>query len=198
MRVYLATANLGKAKEIAAVFAGSALEVVPFDGYRPVAEDAPDYLGNALLKARALAARLRSDGFAAASLADDSGLEVDALGGKPGVYSARFGGEGIGWPRRRQLLLEALEGVPPQRRGAAFVCTLVMVEANGDPLTAVGRVAGTIAQREQGDGGFGYDPLFFYPPRGATFAELSEAEKNGVSHRRAAADALLEALRRRG
>jgi XTP/dITP diphosphohydrolase len=130
-------------------------------------------------------------------LADDSGLEVDALEGKPGVYSARYGGTDIGWPERRAALLAEVRGVPPYRRAARFVCALALIEPGREPIVVTGHVTGYLLEVESGAGGFGYDPLFFHPPSGRSFAALSEKEKNAVSHRRRAADALLAALRSR-
>ena len=100
-------------------------------------------------------------------LADDSGLEVDALEGRPGIYSARYGGADIGWPERRAALLEELRGVPPYRRTARFVCALALLEPGREPVAVTGHVNGYLLEVESGAGGFGYDPFFFYPPRGA-------------------------------
>jgi XTP/dITP diphosphohydrolase len=130
-------------------------------------------------------------------LADDSGLEVDALGGRPGVLSARYGGSEIPWPQRRALLLSELAAVPEGGRTARFVCVLALIFPGGDLLTPTGAVEGFIAASERGSGGFGYDPLFFFPPGGGTFAQLSQEEKNRVSHRRRAAEQLLAAVRAR-
>jgi len=193
VKVYLATRNPGKLRELKAIFAGS-LQPASYRKYAAVAEDAESYAGNALLKARSLAASLEAAGISACALADDSGLEVDALGGRPGVHSARYGGARIGWPERRAALLEELRGVPPYRRGARFVCALAFVAPGREPVVVRGEVGGYILEAESGSGGFGYDALFFHPPSGRSFASLSEKEKNAVSHRRRAADALLAAL----
>ena len=161
-------------------------------------EDSNSYLGNALLKARALQAQLKDEGVEAAVLADDSGLEVDILGGRPGVFSARYAGNDITWPQRRAVLLGELDGVPEDRRTARFVSVMALVVPSGEPHVAIGSVDGRITTAETGDRGFGYDPVFFYPPFERTFAQLDPKEKNGVSHRKHAADALLASLRRRG
>ena len=181
----LATMNRGKARELAEL-----LGDVPFD-VRVLAEHsgavAPEeteatYQGNALLKARA-AARLSG----AWALGDDSGLEVDALGGAPGLRSARYGGPGLGDAGRCALLLDALRDVPDERRTARFRCVIAIVDPEGRESVVEGVADGTITRAPRGTGGFGYDPLFYYPPLGRTFGELSDDEKAGVSHRARAA-----------
>jgi len=198
MKVYLASRNAGKVRELKQIFAKSALSLGTYRKYADVLEVAGSYTGNAMLKAQSLAASLTHAGIEAGVLADDSGLEVEALGGRPGVYSARFGGPELDWPQRREALLEELRGFPPYRRAARFVCALVFIEPGREPLVASGSVGGYILEAESGSGGFGYDALFLYPPLGRSFAMLSEKEKNAVSHRRRAADALLAMLRERG
>jgi XTP/dITP diphosphohydrolase len=136
------------------------------------------YADNARAKARAVA---RAAG--ALALADDSGLEVDALGGGPGVSSARFGGPGLDDAGRCRALLAALAGVPAGRRTARFRCVVALADPAGREAQAEGVVEGLILEAPRGAGGFGYDPLFLYPPAGATFAELTEEAKNRVSHR---------------
>jgi XTP/dITP diphosphohydrolase len=128
-------------------------------------------------------------------LADDSGLEVDALDGRPGVFSARYAGAESSWTQRRAALLEELRDVPEERRTARFVCVMAMIVPSGKPHVALGTVEGRITTREIGEGGFGYDPIFFYPPLERTFAQLTAQEKNAVSHRRRAAAVLLDSLR---
>ncbi|MGA8533218.1 MAG: RdgB/HAM1 family non-canonical purine NTP pyrophosphatase [Candidatus Tumulicola sp.] len=196
MKAYVATKNSGKLAEMRAIFAGSPLELDVYEAYANVVEDADSYVGNALLKARALAQQLAAAGIGAAAIADDSGLEVDALGGRPGVYSARYGGADASWTQRRARLLNEMHGLPDPKRGARFVSAMALVLPGGAELTSLGTVAGRIGTEAFGAGGFGYDPLFYYVPRGCTFAELSPAEKNAVSHRRAAAEELLQLLRR--
>jgi XTP/dITP diphosphohydrolase len=197
VKTYLATSNAGKVRELKVMFARSPLQLVVPRKYAAAVEDASSYIGNAMLKAQALAADLHKRHVAAAVLADDSGLEVDALEGRPAVESARYGGSEIEWSERRAALLAELRGVPPYRRTARFVCVLTLLEPHREPITARGEVNGYILEAESGTGGFGYDPLFFYPPLGRSFAALSEKEKNSVSHRRRAADALLALLRER-
>jgi XTP/dITP diphosphohydrolase len=186
-RLVLATLNPGKARELAALlgdvpFAVGALAEVP--GARLPAETEPTYAGNALLKARA-AARL----VGALALADDSGLEVDALGGAPGVLSARFGGPGLDDAGRCALLLARLAAVPPGERTARFRCVIALADPRGWERVVEGTVEGVIAAAPRGSGGFGYDPIFLYPPLGRTFAELAPEDKARVSHRAVAARA---------
>lgn len=141
-------------------------------------ETGETYAANALLKARAAA---RLTGILA--LGDDSGLEVDALGCGPGVRSARFGGAGLNDAGRCRRLLDALQGVPAAGRRARFRCVIALVDPAGPEHLVEGIADGVILDAPRGDRGFGYDPLFFFPPLGRTFAELSEEEKAGVSHR---------------
>jgi XTP/dITP diphosphohydrolase len=188
----LATLNPAKGRELAALLgpvgAGHASVPVelPFDirqlaewpGATLPEETGASYAANALLKARAAA---RQAG--ALALADDSGLEVDALGGAPGLRSARYGGPGLDDAARCQRLLEALTDVPAPRRTARFRCVIALVDPAGPEHLLEGTAEGVILDAPRGRGGFGYDPLFFYPPLGRTFAELSEGEKAAVSHR---------------
>jgi XTP/dITP diphosphohydrolase len=195
MKTYLASTNAGKLRELEAILTDSELELVTYPEYRETAEDAPSYIGNAILKARALAEQLREAGVEAAVLADDSGIEVDALGGRPGLRSARYAGPESGWPQRRALLLSELQGVPDLLRTARFICVMALLVPGHELLTSLGVVEGYILGAERGNGGFGYDPLFLYPAAGRSFAELDPPQKNAVSHRRRAAEALLAALR---
>jgi len=194
MKVFVATKNSGKLAEMRAIFAGSVLELETYDRYTDVDETADDYIGNARLKARALYEQLQEAGIAAAVLADDSGLEVDALGGRPGVLSARYAGKNVSWHERRQHLLRELENVSNDQRGGAFMCTFVLIMSNGTEIDAVGTLPGMIAPKEHGDSGFGYDPIFIPKGENRTFGEFSFDEKNAVSHRRRAADNLLAKL----
>jgi len=180
----VATLNRAKGREIAEILADLPYEVrvlADVPGAALPEETERTYRGNALLKARAAA---RQSGMLA--LADDSGIEVDALGGEPGVLSARFGGPGLDDRGRTALLLERLRGVPPERRTARFRCVIAIVAPDGAAQVVEGTAEGVIAEAPRGAGGFGYDPVFFYPPLGRTFGELSEAEKARVSHRGAA------------
>jgi XTP/dITP diphosphohydrolase len=153
-------------------------------------ETGDSYAANALLKARAAA---RQTGCLA--LGDDSGLEVDALGGSPGLHSARFGGPGLDDAGRCARLLAALEGVDEPRRGARFRCVIALVDPGASEHLVEGVAEGVILTAPRGRGGFGYDPLFYYPPLGRTFAELADEEKALVSHRGRAVQAVRRLLR---
>jgi XTP/dITP diphosphohydrolase len=197
LRTFVATKNRGKLREMREIFAGSTLELETYESYRDVDETADTYEGNASLKAAALHEQLRAVGIHAAVLADDSGLEVAALDGRPGIYSARYGAIDLEWSRRRALLLRELEGVEPDRRQARFVSALAFVSGAGELRVVRGTVEGTIALAEAGERGFGYDPIFYYPPKDRTFAQLAPDEKNAISHRQHAAERLLAVLQER-
>jgi XTP/dITP diphosphohydrolase len=184
-RLVVASLNRSKVRELIALLGDLPYRVVPLvdvPGATLPDETATTYEGNALLKARAVAA-LDAD----VALADDSGLEVDALGGAPGVHSARFGGSGLDDAGRTALLLDRLRGIPPERRTARFRSVIAVVVRSGSAQTVEGVVEGIITDAPRGTGGFGYDPVFFHPGLGRTFGELSESEKSGVSHRALAA-----------
>ncbi len=177
----LATLNRAKGRELAALLGDLPVEVRTlgdFPGATLPEETEDSYRGNALLKARA-AAKLAG----AWALADDSGIEVDALAGAPGVRSARYGGPGLDDAGRCALLLEALRGVPPERRTARFRCVVAVVDPAGREWLAEGVAEGVIAEAPRGAHGFGYDPIFFYPSLGRTFAELPPEDKARVDHR---------------
>lgn len=195
IKTYVATKNLGKLGEMRTIFTGSELELDTYPLYAQAPEDEPSYAGNAQSKARMLWEQLREADVHGAVLADDSGVEVAALGGRPGVLSARYGGPGATWPQRREKLLEELANVPADGRAAKFCCAMMLILESGEAFTGYGEVEGVIAGEEQGRFGFGYDPLFFYPPANSTFAQMPEDEKDRVSHRRRAAEALLESYR---
>ena len=155
------------------------LNLSDFAGLSLPPEGASSYAENALGKARAVAAATGE-----MALADDSGIEVDALGGGPGVLSARYGGAGLSDSERCEVMLRELASVPRERRTARFRCLIAIVcPRSGRETTLEGVVEGILLGASRGDGGFGYDPLFFYPPLGRGFAELSAEEKNLVSHR---------------
>jgi XTP/dITP diphosphohydrolase len=184
-RLIVASLNRAKVRELIALLGDIPYRIVPLadvPGATLPEETAATYEGNALLKARAVSP-LGGD----VALADDSGLEVDALGGAPGVRSARFGGAGLDDAGRTALLLERLRGIPLERRTARFRCVIAVVEREGPARTVEGVVEGVITGAPRGTGGFGYDPVFFHPGLGRTFGELSEAEKSDVSHRALAA-----------
>lgn len=194
MRVYVATKNPGKLREMEQLFAGSPLELTTYPEYRDPVEGDASYAHNAALKARALREQLLAAGIRAAVLADDSGLEVAALGGRPGVMTAYYGGDGLTWAERRRALLEEMERLGARDRRARFVCALHFIDAEGRETAGFGLVDGEIAPEERGEVGFSFDPIFLYPPAGRTFAELSAEAKNRVSHRAYAARRLLSAM----
>jgi XTP/dITP diphosphohydrolase len=187
MRLWCATGNPGKLREfrMAAQHAPVEIELLPlFRDLPACVEDGATFEENAILKARHYGRHASGLLFA-----DDSGLEVDALGGAPGVYSARFSGPHATDAANNRLLLERLQGV--ENRTARFVCVIALVE--GDAVRGIyrGTVEGRILEEPQGNEGFGYDPLFFYPPFGCTFGEASDEQKFSASHR---GKALLEML----
>ncbi len=195
-RIFLASTNAGKRAEFAALLAVHDLELGPTIDYPEVEENAADYLGNAALKAEALHRELRRRGIAALVIADDSGLEIDALDGAPGIRSARYGGPDLTWPQRRALMLAELRSVPESLRGARFYCALVGVDDAGERYYGVGETRGRILAGERGERGFGYDPLFLPEGASKSFAEMSAAEKARTSHRARALQAFVTALRR--
>jgi XTP/dITP diphosphohydrolase len=177
----LATLNPAKGRELVALVGSVPFEIrmlADIPGARLPEETGKTYAENALVKAR-IAAELTGD----LALGDDSGLEVDALDGAPGLYTARFGGPGLDDRGRWALLLERLRGVPPARRTARFRCVIALAGGGRAEQVVEGIAEGVIAEAPRGDAGFGYDPVFFYPPLGRTFGELSDAEKARVSHR---------------
>lgn len=193
-KLVLATANPHKTEEIRAVLGPLDIEVVPRPVEVPDVEEDSDTLeGNALLKATAIA---KATGLTA--LADDTGLFVDALAGRPGVTSARYAGEGASYDDNVHKLLGELEGVPFAARTAHFRTVMVVAYASGEHFSVEGVLDGVIAEAPRGEGGFGYDPVFIVDSATKrTLAELSLGEKNQISHRGIALRALVEALAHR-
>lgn len=194
MKLVLATRNRGKIKELSALLAPLGYEVVSledFPGVPEVPEDGATFAENAVKKATAVA---RHTGHLV--LADDSGLEVDCLGGAPGVLSARFAGEHGNDRANNEKLLALLAGVPTEKRTARFRCVVAVATPAGEVWTAEGSCEGIIADAPRGEGGFGYDPLFYVPELGKTFAELEPEVKNRLSHRARALAGAWEILAR--
>jgi XTP/dITP diphosphohydrolase len=194
MRIILATFNRDKVRELSALLAGRPIEVgglFDLPGASAPAETGATALDNALIKAR-YAHRLTG----LTCLADDTALEVDALGGKPGIYAARLAGPGATYADNLRRLLEILTGVEPTRRTARFRSVCVACLENGDEIHGEGVLEGRITESPRGAHGFGYDPVFEVDGLGRTLAELSAVEKNRVSHRARAVEALLAGLRR--
>lgn len=194
-KLLIATRNPGKMREYRQLLRDVPYTLVSLDDLgitEEVAETGESFEENARLKARAYAAR-----SGLLTLADDSGLEVDALGGDPGIHSARYGGDPDASDHDRVvLLLQRLEGVPWEQRAARFRCVIALASPNEEGVAVVGAVAGMIQYEPQGEGGFGYDPVFYLPSYGQTTAQLSLEEKNRISHRAEAARKAVTELKR--
>ncbi len=193
-KIVLATANWGKLREIEALLSGLDVSLASVSEYKnlpTIVEDGDSFFANAFKKAR-----LVCDATGEAALADDSGLVVDFLGGAPGVFSARYAGEGATDDENNRKLLAAMKGVPKGKRGCAFRCVLVLCFLNGEHITCEGTWRGEVAEAPAGSGGFGYDPIVYLPERGLTVAQLDPAEKNRLSHRAQALAKLREELLR--
>ena len=190
MKFVLASQNKHKLEEMQAILSAHGVEAVlqsDLGLHVDVEETGDTFAENALLKAKAV---MEASGLPA--IADDSGLCVECLNGAPGVYSARYGGEGLSDEERYRILLENMRG--QMTRAAKFVSVITCCFPNGDVLTARGECPGSIAYAPMGEGGFGYDPVFFVPELKKTFAQLSAEEKNAISHRGKALEAFKEKL----
>ncbi|MEA4970198.1 MAG: RdgB/HAM1 family non-canonical purine NTP pyrophosphatase [Candidatus Pelethousia sp.] len=194
MRLIIASNNAHKVREIKEILGGFFTDIrtlreagIDID----VVEDGDTFEANALKKATEILA-VCSD--ADAALSDDSGLMVDALGGAPGIYSARYAGEGHDDVANNAKLLADMANVADDARGCRFVSAVALARRGKEPLVVRGEAVGRLLRAPRGQGGFGYDPLFFYPPLGKAFGELGAEEKNGVSHRKRALEALYAAL----
>lgn len=192
-KIVLATNNQGKVKELQELLASAGFNVVAQSEYQvPDADETGlTFIENAIIKARHTA---ELTGLPA--IADDSGLAVDALGGAPGIYSARYSGEGATDQKNNQKLLEALSNVPPEKRTAYFYCALVFMRHANDPtpIICLGKWNGTILNAPSGQGGFGYDPLFYVPELGCSAADLTREHKSKISHRGQALTELMKKL----
>ena len=192
--IVIASSNKGKLAEFDELFSNFNIEIIPQNNLKvpDAVEDGLSFIENAIIKARNACAYTSLP-----SIADDSGLEVDALSGAPGIYSARFSenehGQRMGDTANNMKLLSMLEGVDSSLRGAQFVCALAFMRSSNDPspVVCVARWRGIILENTRGDGGFGYDPLFYLPEYGCTSAELSSKLKNQLSHRGQALKILL-------
>src|ERR1700730_9806064 len=181
----LATTNRHKLEEFCSIFSDipfRLLSLSDIHAQMDVEETGTTFAENAELKALAYA---KITGML--TLSDDSGLEIDALGGAPGVYSARFAGAGTSYEERFRIILEQLRGLPMEQRPARFRCAITLAEPSGYFRTVEGTIEGRIAEAPRGNHGFGYDPIFYVPELGKTFAESSSAQKNSISHRGRAA-----------
>lgn len=181
MKILLATQNEGKAQELRELLSDEDIEVLSLrdiEDWEEVEETGSTFAENAALKAQAAAEKT-----GLISMADDSGLEIDALDGAPGVYSARYAGEPKDDEANIDKVLSLLEDVPDDKRSGRFRCALVVATPEGEQHTTEGTVEGKILRQRRGNSGFGYDPIFFVPDFGRTMAELSLAQKNKLSHR---------------
>ena len=193
MKLLIASNNAHKVREIEEILTGYFDEMVTMREAGldiDVVEDGKTFRENAVKKATEI---LEKSGFDA-TLADDTGLCVDALGGAPGVYSARYAGEAHDTAANNALLMENMKDVPDGERTCRFTCCVALARRGRPVLVVEGKAEGLLLRAPVGENGFGYDPYFFYPPLGKSFAELTAQEKNSVSHRRAALDALRKAL----
>ena len=195
-KIVLATSNQGKVKEMADVLGQFGFEVIAQSefGIESPEETGLTFVENALIKARCAA---KLTGLPA--IADDSGLAVDALGGEPGLYSARYAGTDGDDVANRQKLLAEMASITDEKRDAKFVSCIVFLRHETDPTPkiALGECFGQILREEKGTNGFGYDPLFYYPPKNCTFAELETAEKKQISHRAIALKSLQQQLNKK-
>ena len=193
-RIVFATGNAGKIKEIRMIMEDTGMEVISMKdaGIRvDIEENGQSYEENALIKARAVAAFTKD-----IVMADDSGLEIDYLNKEPGIYSARYLGEDTPYSVKNANLINRLEGVPDEERTARFVCAIAAVLPVGRELTTLATIEGRIGYEEKGANGFGYDPIFYVPRFDKTTAELTEEEKNQVSHRGKALQLMKEELKK--
>ena len=193
-KLILATSNKDKAREIAEILSDTPFVVSTMkeEGFDPdIVEDGKTFEENALIKARAVHALAQN----AYVMADDSGLCIDALDGAPGIYSARFCGEDSTYPEKFAKIFEMLKDVPEEKRTAKFVCSIAVVRPDGSEFTVRGEVCGVLHEKPMGDGGFGYDPIFYVPEFGMTTAQMTKEQKNSISHRGQASRAMAERLR---
>lgn len=194
-QIIFATGNEGKMKEIRMILEELKCPVVSMREAgieADIVEDGQTFEENAIIKARAIAQQTDS-----VVLADDSGLVIDYLNGEPGIYSARYLGEDTSYRIKNQNLIDRLEGVPDEKRGARFVCAIAAVLPGGEILTERGIMEGRIGYEEKGGNGFGYDPIFYVPEYDCSAAELTPEQKNQISHRGKALQKIKEALRTR-
>ena len=192
-KIVFATGNQGKLREVKKILADLDMDIVSMkeEGIQiDVNENGATFAENAQIKATAIGAHTD-----AIVLADDSGLVIDALNGEPGIYSARYMGEDTSYRIKNQNLIDRLEGVPDEKRTARFVCAIAAALPDGTVLHTEGPIEGIIGYEERGENGFGYDPIFYVPKLGKTTAELSDDEKNAISHRGSALEKMKVLLR---
>ena len=196
-KIVLASGNAGKVREINNLLSAYDIEVIPQTDFNvPEAiEDGLTFVENSIIKARNAA---KHSGLPA--IADDSGIEVDALNHRPGIYSARYSGEGANDQKNNEKMLRELEGIAEEKRTARYQCVLVFMRDAEDPTPVIahGSLEGRILNAPQGEGGFGYDPIFWLPEKNCATAELSLEEKNKISHRAIALKDLVNQLKQAG
>lgn len=187
MRIVFATGNKDKMREIRQILGSLGMEIVSMKEagvFEDVEENGTTFSENSVIKATAIANKLHElEDNDSIVLADDSGLEIDALGGEPGIYSARYMGKDTPYPEKNAKIIERLKEVEDKDRTARFVCAVSAVLPNGKVLTSVKAMEGIIGHEIAGENGFGYDPIFFLPQFGKTSAQISPEEKNSISHR---------------
>jgi len=195
IRLVFATGNQGKVNEFRQMLGESyeILSMKDLDVEVEIVEDGKTFEENAVIKAKTV-----MEATGEMVLADDSGFEVDCLGGEPGIYSARYMGEDTPYSVKNAELLRRCEGVPEDKRDARFVCVIACAYPDGTVDTATGVIEGKIAHEPKGENGFGYDPVFYLPERGCTTGELPPEEKNAISHRGIAVRKMVEILKKRG
>ena len=191
-RLIFATGNEGKMREIRQILADSGYEILSMKEAGvdlDIVEDGTTFEENALIKAKAV-----MEATGELTLADDSGLEIDAFGGEPGVYSSRYLGEDTPYTEKNQVILDRMKDVPEEKRGARFVCVIAAVFPDGQTRTTRGTMEGIIGYESNGENGFGYDPIFYLPELKKYSAQLSSGEKNLLSHRGQALRKMKEVL----
>lgn len=191
-KIIFATKNPGKMEEIRMILGDLKLPILSMKEAGidlDIVEDGTTFEENAVIKAKAVAKQAD-----AIVLADDSGLEIDALNKEPGIYSARYMGEDTSYEIKNQNLIDRLEGVPDEKRTARFVCAIAAAFPDGRVITSYGTIEGMIGYESRGNGGFGYDPIFYLPEYGCSTAELTPEKKNELSHRGKALRAMKEQL----
>lgn len=194
-KIVFATGNAGKVREVQAILADMGMEVLSMKEAGisiDIVEDGTTYEENALIKAREVAKYTD-----AIVMADDSGIEIEYMNNEPGIYSARFLGEDTSYTIKNNYIINQLDGVPDEKRTARYVCAIAAVLPSGEELTTRGIFEGRIGYEEAGENGFGYDPIFYVPKFGKTTAQLSPEEKNQVSHRGLALEAMKAELKKR-
>ena len=203
-RIIFATGNAGKMREIREILGDMGMEILSMKEAgidADIVEDGTTFEENAVIKAKAVAQLLKESAGkeqdSAVVLADDSGLEIDYLNKEPGIYSARYMGEDTPFDVKSRNLIERLEGVPDEERTARFVCAIAAVWPEGEVNVTRGVVEGRIDHELKGDNGFGYDPIFYVPEFECTMAQLTDEQKNQISHRGKALEAMKEELKKR-